>query len=89
MKKPSLFRRIIMSLVSGWRRVMSVKYNPLKHIPDPSLHEEAMAMNGREISPPKIRERSPPATTSGIRTTLKTTRESASCTLCVSCSSGQ
>ena len=37
MKKPSLFRRIIMSLVSGWRRVMDVKYNPLKHIPDPSL----------------------------------------------------
>jgi hypothetical protein len=37
MKKPSLFRRVIMSLVSGWRRVMSVKYNPLKHIPDPSL----------------------------------------------------
>ncbi len=26
-----------MSLVSGWRRVMSVKYNPLKYIPDPSL----------------------------------------------------
>ena len=37
MKKPSLFRRIIMSLVSGWRRVMDVRYNPLKHIPDPSL----------------------------------------------------
>ena len=37
MKKPSLFRRIIMSLVSGWRRVMDVRYNPLRHIPDPSL----------------------------------------------------
>ena len=37
MEKPSLFRRIIMSLVSGWRRVMDVKYNPLKHVPDPSL----------------------------------------------------
>jgi len=36
-KKPSLFRRAVMSFVSGWRRVMDVKYNPLKHIPDPSL----------------------------------------------------
>ena len=37
MKKPSLFRRGVMKLVSGWRRVMDVRYNPLKHIPDPSL----------------------------------------------------
>ena len=37
MKKQSLFRRIIMSLVNGWRRVMDVRYNPLKYIPDPSL----------------------------------------------------
>ncbi|MDA9370673.1 hypothetical protein N9R49_00570 [Gammaproteobacteria bacterium] len=36
-KKPSLFRRTVMSFVSGWRRIMDVKYNPLKHIPDPSL----------------------------------------------------
>ncbi|MDC1300233.1 hypothetical protein N8Z14_00370 [Gammaproteobacteria bacterium] len=36
-KKPSLFRRTVMSFVSGWRRVMDVKYNPLKHIADPSL----------------------------------------------------
>lgn len=36
-KKPSLFRRTIMSLVAGWRRVMDVRYNPLKYIPDPSL----------------------------------------------------
>ncbi|MDA9154208.1 hypothetical protein N9O48_01885 [Gammaproteobacteria bacterium] len=36
-KKPSLFRTTVMSFVSGWRRVMDVKYNPLKHIPDPSL----------------------------------------------------
>ena len=36
-KKPSLFRRTVMSLVSGWRRVMDVRYNPLKYIPDPSL----------------------------------------------------
>jgi ABC-type phosphate transport system permease subunit len=26
-----------MRLVAGWRRVMDVKYNPLKYIPDPSL----------------------------------------------------
>ena len=37
MKKPSLFRRSVMNVVSGWRRVMDVRYNPLKHIPDPSL----------------------------------------------------
>tara|TARA_B100001939_G_C16822456_1_gene564938 strand:- start:325 stop:735 length:411 start_codon:yes stop_codon:yes gene_type:complete len=36
-KKPSLFRRTVMSTVSGWRRVMDVRYNPLKYIPDPSL----------------------------------------------------
>jgi len=36
-KKPSLFRRTVMGLVAGWRRVMDVKYNPLKYIPDPSL----------------------------------------------------
>ena len=37
MKKPSLFRRTLMTIVSGWRRVMDVKYNPLKYVPDPSL----------------------------------------------------
>ena len=37
MKKPSLFRRTVMGLVNGWRRVMDVRYNPLKYIPDPSL----------------------------------------------------
>jgi hypothetical protein len=37
MKKPSLFRRSVMTIVSGWRRVMDVRYNPLKYIPDPSL----------------------------------------------------
>ena len=36
-EKPNAFRRIVMNLVSGYRRVMDVKYNPLKHIPDPSL----------------------------------------------------
>lgn len=37
MKKPSLFRRVVMGLVYGWRRVMDVRYNPLKYIADPSL----------------------------------------------------
>ena len=37
MKKPSLFRRVVLGLVNGWRRVMDVRYNPLKYIPDPSL----------------------------------------------------
>ena len=36
-EKPSLFRRVTMGLVNGWRRVMDVRYNPLKYIPDPSL----------------------------------------------------
>lgn len=35
--KPSLFRRVTLGLVNGWRRVMDVRYNPLKYIPDPSL----------------------------------------------------
>lgn len=26
-----------MGLVNGWRRVMDVRYNPLRYIPDPSL----------------------------------------------------
>tara|TARA_B100001564_G_scaffold301574_1_gene268956 strand:- start:98 stop:514 length:417 start_codon:yes stop_codon:yes gene_type:complete len=37
MKKPSIFRRTTMALVNGWRRVMDVRYNPLRYIPDPSL----------------------------------------------------
>lgn len=37
LKKPSLFRRTVMKLVSGWRSVMDVRYNPLRHVPDPSL----------------------------------------------------
>ena len=36
-KKPSLFRRTVMGLVNGWRRIMDVRYNPLKYVPDPSL----------------------------------------------------
>ena len=37
MKKPSLFRRTVFSLVNGWRRVMDVRYNPLKYVSEPSL----------------------------------------------------
>ena len=37
MRRPSIFRRSIMFIVDSWRVVMDVKYNPLKHIPDPSL----------------------------------------------------
>ena len=37
MNKPKLFKRILMTTVSGWRRVMDVRYNPLKYVPDPSL----------------------------------------------------
>ena len=36
-KKPSLFRTVVMKIVWAWRRVMDVKYNPLKYVPDPSL----------------------------------------------------
>jgi len=32
-KKPSLFRRVVMSFVNGWRRVMDVRYNPLGMYP--------------------------------------------------------
>jgi hypothetical protein len=37
MENPSIFRRTLMAIVSGWRRVMDVRYNPLKYVPDPSL----------------------------------------------------
>jgi|TARA_B100001094_G_C17598520_1_gene515400 hypothetical protein len=37
MKRPNIFRRSVMLVVDSWRLVMNVKYNPLKHIPDPSL----------------------------------------------------
>ena len=36
MKKPNIFRRLVMFVVDSWRAVMDVRYNPLKHI-DPSL----------------------------------------------------
>ena len=37
MKKPSLFRRAAFGLVHAWRRVMDVRYNPLKYVKDESL----------------------------------------------------
>ena len=37
MKKPNIFRRLVMFIVDSWRVVMDIRYNPLKHIPDPSL----------------------------------------------------
>ena len=36
-KKPSFFRTAVLNTVWLWRRVMSLKYNPLGKIPDPSL----------------------------------------------------
>ena len=36
-KKPSFFRTAVMNTVWLWRRVMSLKYNPIGKIPDPSL----------------------------------------------------
>ena len=37
MKEPSKFRQVVLWIVDSWRLVMNAKYNPLKHIPDPSL----------------------------------------------------
>ncbi len=37
MDKPSLFRRFAMFMVYVWRRVMDVRFNPLKYIPDARL----------------------------------------------------
>jgi hypothetical protein len=42
MKKPNLFRRSLMLVVHLWRRVMDVKFNPLKYIPDTSLQSYFM-----------------------------------------------
>ncbi len=42
MNKPNLFRRSAMLAVHLWRRVMDVKFNPLKYIPDQSLQSYFM-----------------------------------------------
>ena len=44
MKKPNLFRRFIMSVVYLWRRVMDVKFNPLKYVPHASLQAYFMVV---------------------------------------------
>ena len=44
MKKPNLFRRFIMRVVYLWRRVMDVKFNPLKYVPDASLQAYFMVV---------------------------------------------
>jgi hypothetical protein len=42
MKKPTFFRSSTMGIVHLWRRVMDVKFNPLKHVADPSLQSYFM-----------------------------------------------
>ena len=42
MNKPSTFRAFVMGTVYLWRRVMDVKFNPLKHVADPSLQSYFM-----------------------------------------------
>jgi len=44
MTKPSIFRRTAMLMVYTWRRVMNVKFNPLKYIPDASLQAYFMVV---------------------------------------------
>ncbi|MBT3527781.1 MAG: hypothetical protein HN476_01425 [Porticoccaceae bacterium] len=44
MTKPNLFRRSTMLMVYIWRRVMDVKFNPLKYIPDASLQAYFMVV---------------------------------------------
>ena len=36
-KKPALHRRFVLFVVDSWRVVMDNRFNPLRHIPDPSL----------------------------------------------------
>ncbi|MBT3513560.1 MAG: hypothetical protein HN470_06130 [Nitrosomonadales bacterium] len=44
MDKPNLFRRTVMLVVHLWRRIMDVKVNPLRHIPDQSLQAYFMVV---------------------------------------------
>ena len=37
MLKSSVLRRVVITVVFIWRRIMNVKFNPLKYVPDPSL----------------------------------------------------
>ena len=44
MNKPNVFRRTVMFVVDKWRIIMNVKYNPLKHVPDPSIQTYFMVV---------------------------------------------
>ena len=44
MKKPNIFRKTIMFIVDKWRIIMNVKYNPLRHVPDPSIQTYFMVV---------------------------------------------
>ena len=44
MYKPNVFRRTIMFVVDKWRIIMNVKYNPLRHVPDPSIQTYFMVV---------------------------------------------
>ena len=44
MKKPNVFRRTVMFIVEKWRIIMNVKYNPLRHVPDPSIQTYFMVV---------------------------------------------
>ena len=44
MKKPNIFRRTMMFIVDKWRIIMNVKYNPLRHVPDPSIQTYFMVV---------------------------------------------
>jgi hypothetical protein len=42
MDKPNIFKRSIMQVVNLWRKVMDVKFNPLRFIPDNTLQSYFM-----------------------------------------------
>ena len=42
MNKSFTLKALVMGTVSLWRRVMDVKYNPLRHVADPSLQSYLM-----------------------------------------------
>ena len=44
MNKPNVFRRTIMFVVDKWRIIMNVKFNPLRHVPDPSIQTYFMVV---------------------------------------------
>ena len=44
MNKPSVFRRTVMFVVDKWRIIMNVKFNPLRHVPDPSIQTYFMVV---------------------------------------------